>query len=86
MRILADLKCYYCGHVTGQLEDDTSAPVRTRAFYPRPGYVGTLPKPGERIRCTRCGGPVYLDEIEIIRQRPRRQYDGEAARVPALAS
>jgi hypothetical protein len=86
MHIRADLKCYYCGHVTGQVEGDTTEPVRTRAFYPRPGYAGTLPKPGERIRCSRCGGPVYMDDVEIIRQRPRHRYEDEMAKVPAMAS
>ncbi len=71
MRIRADLKCYYCGHVSGQIEGETTQPIRYAVFSPSttPGR-GPAGRPGRPLRCQRCGGPVYLDEIEVI--RPRR--------------
>lgn len=60
--MIGDVKCYHCGHVSGQLEDEGGR----RRFRPRAGFQGSLPAPGERIRCERCGGPVFLDEVRTL--------------------
>lgn len=67
MMIRADVKCYYCGHVSGQMEGDpTNRPARWN-FRSATGLIQPLHQPGQRIRCDRCGGPVFLDEIENVR-------------------
>jgi DNA-directed RNA polymerase subunit RPC12/RpoP len=76
MQVTADVKCYYCGHVSGQIVGEREHPERGR-FEPRPGFKGELPVPGQRIRCERCSGPVYLEdaspiELPFIRRRPHR--------------
>jgi hypothetical protein len=63
MRIKADVKCYMCGHVSGQIEGEKDAPLTVRSFRPRPGYRGPAPRPGDRLRCERCQGPVYLEDV-----------------------
>ncbi len=81
MRIRADLKCYYCGHVSGQIEGDTTQPIRYARFSPSaPPGRGTGGRPGRPFRCQRCGGPVYLDEIEVV--RPRRTPSTSAGEGP----
>jgi hypothetical protein len=79
MQATADVKCYYCGHISGQIVGDREHPERGR-FVPRQGFAGELPVPGQRIHCERCSGPVYLEdaspiELPFIRRRPsaRRQ-------------
>jgi DNA-directed RNA polymerase subunit RPC12/RpoP len=77
MQVTADVKCYYCGHVSGQLVSEQGRP-ETGIFHPRPGYAGNPPVAGKRIRCERCGGPVFLEdpsplEMPLIRRRPRRE-------------
>jgi hypothetical protein len=61
--MVADVKCYYCGHVSGQIEGIRGAPVAATMFVPRPGFAGELPVTGRRLRCERCGGPVFLEDV-----------------------
>lgn len=63
MNVTADVKCYYCGHVSGQIIGPKSSPLRVSHFVPRKGYTGRPPVPGDRLRCERCGGPVYLEDV-----------------------
>jgi DNA-directed RNA polymerase subunit RPC12/RpoP len=77
MQVTADIKCYYCGHISGQLISEKDHP-ETGVFRPRPGYQGAKPEPGKRIRCERCGGPVYLEdvspaELPFMRTRSKRR-------------
>jgi len=67
MLISADLKCYYCGYVTGEVITDTSHPDRVLAFKPVEGEA--RPASAARRRCGRCGGPVYLDEAQTLSPR-----------------
>jgi hypothetical protein len=61
-RIAADVKCYFCGHISGQIIGQRGKPLRLSSFVPRPGYTGTPPKRGAQVRCERCGGPTYLED------------------------
>ena len=61
VRIVADAWCLHCGHVSGTLEGVwTPRKVVFNTFVPRPGFIGT-PKPGERLLCERCRGPIVPD-------------------------
>ena len=60
--VVADVKCYYCGHVSGQIVGSRHEPLRVTNFVPRPGYKGPEVKPGTRLRCERCQGPVFLED------------------------
>ena len=51
--VLADLKCYLCGASVGTIERER----------------GTGPMMAPRVRCSRCGGAVYVDQIEIVDRR-----------------
>lgn len=68
MIIRADVKCYYCGNVSGQVEGDPEKPNGRWSYYPDPTTRLTAPR--HPIRCSRCGGPVFLDEIETVRRKP----------------
>jgi hypothetical protein len=67
MLISADLKCYYCGYVTGEVITDTSHPDCVLAFKPASDQQAASATP--RRRCGRCGGPVYLDEAQTLSPR-----------------
>jgi hypothetical protein len=60
--IAADVKCYYCGHVSGQMVARRGGPFRLSDFVPRPGFAGEMPASGKRLRCERCKGPVFLED------------------------
>lgn len=80
MRICAEIKCYYCGHVSGQICGDSDGPLHWEELRPNPSFKGAIPRPGESLRCFRCGGPIYLDEIEKERVAPRRSTEEFARR------
>lgn len=72
MLIRADLRCYYCGYIAGHIEGDTSAPSKSATFIPAAGE-SPIRREGQ-IRCGRCKGPLYMDDIETIRRRsPRKE-------------
>ncbi len=66
MQVTADVKCYYCGHISGQIIGPKYEPLRVTNFVPRQGFTGEVPKAGERLRCERCRGPVYLEDVSPL--------------------
>lgn len=78
MRICAQIKCYHCGYISGQICGESDEPLRWEELRPNPYFKGDLPKPGEPLRCFRCHGPVYLDEIEKERvtERSAEEFAG----------
>jgi hypothetical protein len=78
-RVVADVKCYFCGHVSGQIVGKRHQPLRVTNFVPRPGYTGPEVKPGTRLRCERCQGPVFLEDATNAAQaRPPARRKTEA--------
>ncbi len=63
MELTADVKCYFCGHVSGQVVGLRGQSLSAGSFIPRPGYAGPQFNPGERLRCERCLGPVFLEDV-----------------------
>ena len=71
---VADLKCYMCGSVAGSIESEQSLTVA--AHVPRPVVMRQAGRaqPVEvlnwrQLRCDRCGGPLFLDEADVITRR-----------------
>ena len=71
---VADLKCYMCGSVAGSLESEQEFNQLSAAGRPvllrqtgqdHPVQVGNW----RRLRCDRCGGPLFLDEIDLVTRR-----------------
>ncbi len=90
MRVVGDVKCYHCGHVSGQIEGTRTDRLVLHSFIPREGYKGSPPGPGDRIRCERCQGPIFLEDLqpvpvlmELIKQAktktPERSSESKAA-------
>jgi hypothetical protein len=66
VRIAGDVKCYHCGHISGRVEGIRAKRIVIDTFTPRPGFKGALPQTGERLRCERCAGPTYLEDVRPI--------------------
>ena len=82
----ADLKCYNCGYVSGQIEGDDKQSIN-RGKVSSQSPLG-LPKrrTDGRFGCVRCGGPLYLDDVTYLRPRVRRMFDlSTGTEVPAVA-
>jgi hypothetical protein len=67
--VLADLKCYMCGASAGSIERERGSTVATVSVEHggRVGHIGA----GQtaRLRCPRCGGSLYVDQVEIVDRR-----------------
>jgi hypothetical protein len=74
MFTVADVKCYYCGFVSGEITVERGLPIQSGRFTPAPAYelstVHEAVKRSGRLRCFRCQGPVYLDDVRSVRPRP----------------
>src|SRR4051812_34845774 len=89
MRQQADVKCYHCGEVSGTWLWPTHASPAVGLFRPASsGHLAIVPL--GHLRCLRCQGPVYLDDVEsavqqreIVVERGRR---GRPRKLPPLAS
>ncbi len=72
MKVVADVKCYHCGYVSGQLvgeHNERNGGLKAESFRPAENYPRPLPRAGEVLRCGRCGGPVYLEDVRLYRPR-----------------
>lgn len=92
MKFLAEVTCYHCGFVSGELIGEPRGELRPESFRPSPGYMRPLPRPGEALRCGRCGGPVYLEDVRVCRPQvekpipPFRRYRRRRGKRRASAS
>jgi len=71
---VADLKCYMCGSVVGSVESEqplTAAPHTSRPVLVRQAgsATPTATLNWRHMRCDRCGGPLFLDESDVITRR-----------------
>jgi len=71
---VADLKCYMCGSVSGSVESEQSltgaAALARPVLLRQAGRDQPVPVVNwRRLRCDRCGGPLFLDETDIITRR-----------------
>ena len=84
MRLMADIICYLCGEVSGRWEWLATTPPLLGIFRALDDGGPCRPRvPLARIRCHRCGGPVFLDAVETVRVRapgPWGNLDGRRGR------
>lgn len=65
MLVTGDVKCLHCGYISGRWVGPGGAPVIESGF--TPGSPRTAPEdPGAAVRCLRCDGPVFLDEVSPV--------------------
>jgi hypothetical protein len=82
MELVADVKCYHCGHVSGELIGARTLPLKEWTFEPRQGE----PRPAGKLRCLRCGGPIYLEDMRAYDALdPVRALRRRLARLPGAA-
>ena len=74
---VADVKCYHCAGILGRLRSEELVKHQPAFFQPINDPVERPIDRWQRLRCQRCGGPVFLDEAEIIRRRIENFDDEE---------
>jgi hypothetical protein len=69
---VADVKCYHCGHISGEMVAEEGKPIAAGTFKPTAATasISIDLQPHARLRCLRCGGPVYLDDLRKVRPAP----------------
>ena len=70
-RVRASVVCYHCGHVSGAVEGAANAPLAGGVFVPM-GGAERVPLSGRAVRCARCRGPTYLDDVQPVRELQQR--------------
>ena len=65
MDMIGDVKCYHCGHISGQVEGTKGEKLVLTGFSPRLGYEGPKLKPGDKLLCERCQGPVFIEDLRV---------------------
>ena len=71
---VAEVKCYWCAVVAGTLEGGwplIAGTVTFRRAIECPQAVAKMPW----FRCPRCGGPLFLDEFDVLRVRSDSSAD-----------
>jgi hypothetical protein len=71
---VADLKCYMCGSVSGSIESEQSLtganPSGSPVYLRQTGRDQAVQITSWRgLRCDRCGGPLFLDETDVVTRR-----------------
>lgn len=70
-RVRASVVCYHCGHVSGAIEAEADRPLAGGVFV-RAADARRVPLGGRSVRCSRCTGPTYYDDVQPIREvQPR---------------
>src|SRR5690242_14758810 len=72
LRVRATVSCYHCGHRSGEVEAEPDRPLASGVFLPAARPTERVELRGRRLRCSRCGGSTYFDEVRAIRTRQPR--------------
>jgi len=68
--IEADVKCYHCGAIIGTLRREDGVSGATPVLRDRDGSTRLSISNLALVRCTKCGGPVFADELETVYEYP----------------
>jgi DNA-directed RNA polymerase subunit RPC12/RpoP len=66
IKLRAELKCYLCGRLVGELEGIAGRGPRFQSFRPAPGMDSLLGLELKKARCPQCGGGLFVDEVERV--------------------
>lgn len=63
MLVTGDVKCLHCGFVSGSWVGKSGAPLTVAGLKGAPTGPAD---PEELVRCGRCDGPVFLDDVDLV--------------------
>jgi hypothetical protein len=79
---LAELQCFLCGSLAGSIESDRKPLPPNGIWHPVGGGKSQRVADWRSLRCTRCGGALYAENVEAVlrhddadelrREAPRR--------------
>ena len=68
MRYRAELRCYLCSRGTATLEWEAAQPNAVTVNRPGMEPTSMNAHAARRVRCVRCGGPSFIEEVERVRE------------------
>ena len=66
MRYRGELHCYHCGYAAASVEMREGTANGAVLLIPSTNGPGIQRIAGQPPRCGRCGGPLYLTEVEAV--------------------
>jgi hypothetical protein len=78
---LAELQCFLCGSQAGSIESDRKPLPPHGIFHPADGSLAQRIADWRSLRCHRCGGALYTENVEaVVRHEEGDQLRREAPR------
>lgn len=66
----ADVNCYLCGTLAGRLRREQGVSGALPVFQSSAGGPETIAKSLAMLRCARCRGSLYADDLDIVYRYP----------------
>jgi hypothetical protein len=70
----AEVRCFHCGHTSGVIRRDQGEPRARTYFHPADGAQATEVTSLTQLRCARCAGSVFTDELETRYVYPKVDF------------
>ena len=68
----ADVRCYHCGQTTGVLRRSAGSRATVQAFRRHADGAWIVIRALTSLRCDRCDGPLFTEEIELPEHPTKR--------------
>ena len=66
MRYIAEVKCYLCSRICGEVDGRDPQELDLRRVQVDVSARRCGLKPGQPLRCSRCGGSIYIGDVECV--------------------
>ena len=64
MLVIGDIKCLHCAHISGRWVGPKGTPLTVSGL--RNHILSDNEDPSDLVRCSRCEGPVFLDDASLV--------------------
>jgi hypothetical protein len=77
--LVAEARCYWCGTLAGTLEGGWPLKLGALMFRPCGEHQAVVRARlnSRTFRCGHCGGPLFVDQFEIMTLRPKKVEESE---------
>jgi hypothetical protein len=67
--LVGDIKCYLCGTISGSIEHELKSASGSVWFRKRGEQQAVPVHDRLQVRCIRCGGSTYVDDLRTVTRR-----------------
>ena len=80
--LVGELVCHLCGTTAGTIQSEQQPLPRTVKFTAAGSDKQVVVLDWRRLRCARCGGGLFVEDLDTVRQRiePKNIWDDERPR------